>query len=55
MPFSADGSVDEIARRAKAAGITLESEPHDTEWESRAFELSDPTGYLLTIYSDKSA
>ena len=33
----------------------LKSEPRDTEWNSRAFELIDPSGFLLTIYSDTSA
>ena len=49
------GTVDEIARRARNAGITLKSEPRDTEWKSRAFELSDPSGFLLTIFSDAPA
>ena len=49
------GTVDEIAKRARNAGITLTSDPHDTEWKSRAFEVSDPTGYLLTIFSETSA
>lgn len=49
------GNVDEIARRARNAGIALKSEPHDTEWKSRAFEVSDPSGYLWTIYSETSA
>jgi len=49
------GQVDEIAKRARSAGITLKSEPRDTEWNSRAFELIDPSGFLLTIYSDTSA
>ena len=49
------GSVDEIAKRAKNAGITLKSEPRDTEWKSRAFEVSDPSGFLLTIFSETSA
>ena len=49
------GNVDELARRAKSAGIMLKSEPRDTEWNSRAFELIDPSGFLLTIYSDTSA
>ena len=44
------GNVDEIAKRVRNAGITLTSDPHDTEWESRAFEVSDPSGYLLTIF-----
>ena len=48
------GNVDDIARRARNAGITLKSEPHDTEWESRAFEVSDPSGFLLTIFSETS-
>jgi uncharacterized glyoxalase superfamily protein PhnB len=49
------GHVDEIARRARDAGIRLTSEPHDTEWKSRAFEVSDPSGFLLTIFSETSA
>jgi predicted lactoylglutathione lyase len=48
------GNVDELAQRARDAGITLKSEPHDTEWKSRAFELSDPSGFLLTIFSEPS-
>jgi len=49
---TASGNVDELARRAKNAGITLKSEPRDTEWKSRAFEVTDPSGFLLTIYSE---
>ena len=45
-------NVDEIAARAKAAGITLKSEPHDTEWKTRAFEVVDPTGFMITIGSE---
>jgi catechol 2,3-dioxygenase-like lactoylglutathione lyase family enzyme len=49
-------NVDDIARRAKAAGITLKSEPHDTDWNNtRAFEVTDPSGFLLTIHSEASA
>src|SRR5918992_2592928 len=44
-------SVDEIAMRAKRAGITLKSEPHDTEWKTRAFEVIDPSGFVWTIGS----
>jgi uncharacterized glyoxalase superfamily protein PhnB len=44
--------VDEMAKRAKNAGIALKSVPRDTEWNSRAFELSDPSGFLLTIFSE---
>ena len=46
---------DEIAKRVRKAGITLKSDRHDTEWKSRAFEVSDPSGFLLTIFSETSA
>ena len=49
--IEADGSIDEIASRAKAAGVPLTSEPHDTDWGSRAFEVKEPSGFLLTIGS----
>ena len=55
LSISAPGSVDEIAKRAKNAGIMLKSEPRDTEWKSRAFEVSDPSGFMLTIFSEASA
>jgi uncharacterized glyoxalase superfamily protein PhnB len=48
-------NVDEIAARARSAGIKLESEPHDTEWKSRALEVTDPSGFLLTISSEMPA
>jgi len=51
--MSTPQSVDEIAKRAKSAGIMLASEPHDTEWKTRAFEVTDPSGFLLTISSEK--
>jgi uncharacterized glyoxalase superfamily protein PhnB len=53
--MSTTQNVDEIAVRAKGAGITLNSEPFDTEWNSRAFEVTDPSGFLLTITSEKPA
>jgi uncharacterized glyoxalase superfamily protein PhnB len=43
--------VDELAARARNAGIPLVSEPQDTEWNGRAFVVSDPSGFLLTISS----
>jgi uncharacterized glyoxalase superfamily protein PhnB len=45
-------NVDELAKRAKAAGITLDTEPHDTPWQTRAFEVTDPTGFKLTISTE---
>jgi uncharacterized glyoxalase superfamily protein PhnB len=52
VSFSTTQDVDEIAARAKEAGIQLKSEPHDTEWKTRAFEVIDPSGFLLTIWSE---
>ena len=46
-------NVDEIAARARSAGVTLGREPHDTEWSARAFEVTDPTGFILTVFSEK--
>ena len=45
-------NVDEIAARAKSAGIKLDSEPHDRGWKTRAFEVTDPSGFLLTISTE---
>ena len=53
--MSTTQNVDEIAARARAAGIQLNSEPHDTEWKSRAFEVTDPSGFLLTLSSEVPA
>ena len=55
LSISTPGSVDEIAKRAKNAGITLKSEPRDTEWKSRAFEVNDPSGFMVTVFSEASA
>ena len=43
--------VDSVAARARTAGITLTREPHDTEWGTRAFEVKEPSGFLLTVTS----
>jgi uncharacterized glyoxalase superfamily protein PhnB len=48
-------NVDEVAARAKSAGITLKTEPHDTEWKTRAFEVVDPTGFAWTVGSEQPA
>jgi uncharacterized glyoxalase superfamily protein PhnB len=48
-------NIDEVAARAKAAGITLSREPHDTEWGTRAFEVTEPSGFLFTVSSVSQA
>jgi len=44
--------IDEIAAGIKARGGTLASEPKD-EWGMRSFNLEDPTGYKITIASER--
>jgi uncharacterized glyoxalase superfamily protein PhnB len=45
-------NIDEIAARVKAGGFALDTEPLDTQWKTRQFELTDPTGYKLTVSSE---
>ncbi len=52
--ISTTQNVDQIAARAKQAGIALTREPHDTEWGSRAFEVTEPSGFKMTIASHVS-
>jgi uncharacterized glyoxalase superfamily protein PhnB len=49
--IEANDNIDDVASRAKAAGISLAREPYDTEWGTRAFEVKEPSGFLLTIAS----
>lgn len=45
-------NVDQLAAGAKKAGIALDAEPHDTPWGSRAFDVTEPSGFRLTIASE---
>ena len=49
--IEAADDIDQVASRAKKSGVALTREPHDTEWGSRAFEVTEPSGFLLTIGS----
>jgi uncharacterized glyoxalase superfamily protein PhnB len=44
--------VEALATRAKQSGVTLDIDVHDTPWGSRAFELTDPSGFMLTVASE---
>ena len=44
--------IDQLAARAKSSGVALDSEPHDTQWKSREFEVTDPSGFKLSISSE---
>jgi uncharacterized glyoxalase superfamily protein PhnB len=48
-------NVDQIAKRIKEAGGTLESEPTDMPWGARVFRLKDPDGFALVIASERPA
>ncbi len=52
--IEADDDIDQIAARAKAAGVKLQTEPHDFEGGSRAFDIIEPSGFALTIMSAMS-
>lgn len=52
--IEAADDIDQVAARARAAGITLTTEPHDTEWGTRAFDVTEPSGFVLTIASPAS-
>ena len=47
--------VDELAAHAKEAGVALDAEPHDTDWGSRAFNVTEPSGFKLTISKQASS
>ena len=50
--FETKQNIDQIASRAKAAGVKLDSEPHETEWKTRAFDATEPSGFKVTISSE---
>jgi uncharacterized glyoxalase superfamily protein PhnB len=49
--YQTKDSIDDVAARVKAQGLTLESEPADQPWGARTFGLVDPDGFKLTISS----
>ena len=49
--LSTTQDIDQLAARAKKAGLSLDSEPHDTDWGGRAFEVTEPSGFKVTISS----
>ena len=49
--MSTTQDIDQLATRARKAGIALDSEPHDTDWGSRAFDVTEPSGFKVTISS----
>lgn len=46
-------NVDDIAKRIKSLGGTLDSEPADMPWGARVFRFKDPDGFKLVISSER--
>ncbi len=44
--------VDAIASRIRERGGSLETEPQDMPWGTRAFRVRDPDGFKITISSE---
>jgi uncharacterized glyoxalase superfamily protein PhnB len=53
LQFTTVQNVDEIARRIKDLGGTLDTEPVDTPWGARVFRVSDPDGFKLVFSSER--
>lgn len=51
LRFTTRQHVDDLATRAKAHGVALDSEPADA-WGARVFRLRDPDGFRLVISSE---
>jgi uncharacterized glyoxalase superfamily protein PhnB len=47
--WSTAQSLDKLAERIRAKGAALDYGPDDTPWGDRAFGLTDPDGYRITI------
>lgn len=53
--FTTVQDVDALAERIKAEGATLEMEPTDTPWGTRAFRVRDPDGFMLVVSTDAAS
>jgi uncharacterized glyoxalase superfamily protein PhnB len=51
LQLTTSQSVDEVAKRIKEKGGTLDSEPADMPWGPRVFKVRDPDGFMFTISS----
>ena len=43
-------NIDDLAARAKRAGVALTAEPQNNEW-GRSFDVTEPSGFKITIGS----
>jgi catechol 2,3-dioxygenase-like lactoylglutathione lyase family enzyme len=52
--ITTDQDLNELAEHAKAAGITLDSEPAPLPWGPMAFAVTDPDGFNITIAKSRT-
>jgi len=55
LQISTTQNVDDIARRIREGGGSLEMEPHDMSWGARVFRVRDPDGFRWTISARPAA
>jgi uncharacterized glyoxalase superfamily protein PhnB len=53
LMFTTAQSVDELAKRIKDAGGTLDSEPADAPWGPRIFRVTDPDGFKFVFSTER--
>ena len=51
--FTTAQDIDEVAKRIKSQGGTLETEPADMQWGVRSFRVRDPDGFRFSISSPR--
>ncbi len=54
LQITTDQNIDDIAKRIKEGGSTLDTEPIDTPWGARAFRFRDPDGFRFVISSERA-
>jgi lactoylglutathione lyase len=50
--IATDQDLDALAARAKAAGLELDTEVTPLDWGGRAFSLTDPDGFAISVVSN---
>ena len=55
LQITTNQNVDELAKRIRDLGGTLDMEPRDMPWGARIFRLKDPDGFKLTMSSAHAA
>ncbi|MEX1259207.1 MAG: VOC family protein [Gemmatimonadota bacterium] len=47
--IATEQDLDALAARVKAAGIKLDTEPQPLDWGGRAFSVTDPDGFAISV------